>query len=99
MDPLSRELQTFLVRMGYEGIDHATEHAMEHLVALLEPAEEEALVHYYGLFGEERRALADIAKERNEEPEATMAAIDQSIRKIAVTPEWQMIKTSIKVEK
>ncbi len=99
MDPLSKELHSFLVRMGYEGTDHSTEHAMEHLVALLEPADEKALTSYYGLFGEERRALADIAKERNEEPETTMAAIDLSIRKIAVTPEWQMIKTSIKEEK
>ncbi|MBP3757112.1 MAG: hypothetical protein J6I61_07525 [Prevotella sp.] len=99
MDPLSRELQTFLVRMGYEGIDHTTEHMMEHLVALLNPDEEEALVHYYGLFGEERKALDDIAKDRNEEPETTLAAIDKSIRKIAVTPEWQMIKTKLNENK
>ena len=65
---------------------------MEHLTALLNPDDEEALLHYYGLFGHERLALQQIAAHRHEAPEQTMATIDRSIRKLAVTPEWQMIK-------
>ena len=49
MDALTKELQTYLVRMAYEGSTHEQEHQMEHLVALLEPADEEAVIHYFGL--------------------------------------------------
>ena len=78
--------------MAYEGVPHEQEHQMEHLLALLFPEDEQALVSYYGLFGEPRLALDEIAKSRNESAEQTMEAIDQFIRKLAVTPEWQMIK-------
>ncbi|MBQ7988098.1 MAG: histidinol dehydrogenase [Prevotella sp.] len=92
MDPLSHSLHTYLVTLGYEGATHEQEHQMEHLLALLDPADEQALVSYYGLFDEPRLALADIARSRHEAPEQTMAAIDRSLRRLAVTPEWQMIK-------
>ena len=93
MDVLTKELQTYLVRMAYEGSTHEQEHQMEHLVALLEPADEEAVIHYFGLFGEVRLSLDEIAKTCNEAPEQTMAVIDKCLRKLAITPEWQMIKT------
>ena len=80
MDPLSHSLHTYLVALAYQG---GTD-------------DEEALLHYYGLFGHERLALADIARERQESPEQTMAVIDRCIRKLAVTPEWQMINRNDK---
>jgi len=91
MDPLSQSLHSYLVTLAYEGSTHEQEHQMEHLLALLEPQDEQAVTAYYGLFGEPRRSLGEIAKSRREAPEETMAAIDRSIRRIAVTPEWQMI--------
>jgi len=94
MDFLTKELQTYLVSMAYEGSTHEQEHQMEHLVALLEPADEQAVVHYFGLFGEQRLSLEEIAKSRKEAPEQTMAVIDQCLRRLAITPEWQMIKTN-----
>lgn len=95
MDPLSQSLHTFLVRMAYEGAAHEQEHQMEHLLALLEPADGQALVSYYGLFDEPRLALNEIAKARGETDEQTMAQIDRSIRKIAVTPEWETMRENI----
>ena len=92
MDPISQSLHSFLVNLGYEGATQEQEHQMEHLLALLLPEDEQALVSYYGLFDEPRLSLDEIACKRGETPEQTMAAIDQSIRKLAVTPEWQMIK-------
>ena len=91
MDALSQSLHSYLVKVAYEGATHEQEHQLEHLLALLYPEDEQALVSYYGLFGEPRLSLNEIAKKRDESPEKTMETIDKCIRKIAVTPEWQMI--------
>ena len=96
-DRISSELHSFLVRMAYtpEDISHDTEHGMEHLLHLLEPEDEEAVIHYYGLFGADRMSLDEIAHSRGMSAEDMMAAIDRCIRRIAVTPEWHMIKQKI----
>ena len=91
MDALSQSLHSYLVKMAYEGATHEQEHQMEHLLALLFPEDEQAVVSYYGLFDEPRLSLDEIAKKRGESPEQTMEAIDRSIRKLAVTPEWQQV--------
>jgi len=93
MDALSQSLHSYLVKMAYEGATHEQEHHLAHLLALLYPEDEQALVSYYGLFDEPRLSLEEIAKKRGESPEETMAAIDRSIRKLAVTPEWQMMNS------
>ena len=94
MDELTKELQSFLVRLHYqpEGVSHQ----MEHLVCLLEPEDEEALLHYFGILGHEQLSLAEIAHENSLEPEAMMERIDNSLRRLAVTPEWQMMKQAMK---
>ena len=98
MDNLSRSLHSFLVRIGISptSITPQMEHYVEHLLYLLPPEEEEAVTHYYGLFGCERRSLQEIAKGLEMIQEDAMARIDQCIRKLAVTPEWQMLKQTIK---
>ena len=94
MDALIRSLHSFLVRIGLNpmSISPQTEHYLEHLLFLLPPEDEEAVTHYYGLFGCERESLQDIAKELGVSQEDAMARIDQCIRRLAVTPEWQMIR-------
>ncbi len=98
MDTLSKELQTFLVRMGIspESIDHQTEHEMRHLLTLLQPEAEEALIQYFGLFGSERFSLHEIAIENGVSDETMIERIDLNLRKLAITPEWQLIKQSDK---
>ena len=91
MDSITAPLHSYLVALGYEGATHEQEHQMEHLLALLLPEDEQAVVSYYGLFDEPRLSLEEIARSRGETPEVTMAAIDRSIRKLAITPEWQQI--------
>ena len=97
-DNLSRELHSFLVRIGMapDSISSKMEHYLEHLLYLLPPEEEEAVTHYYGLFGVQRKSLQEIAAELQLSQEDTMARIDQCVRKLAVTPEWQMLKQNIK---
>jgi hypothetical protein len=96
MDTLSQSLHSYLVKLAYDGATHEQEHELEHLLALLLPEDEQALVSYYGLFDEPRLSLNEIARKRGEAPEETMAAIDRCIRKLAVTPEWQQVMAPMK---
>ena len=97
MDRLTRSLHSFLVRIGLnpESLSPQMEHYLEHLLYLLPPEEEEAVEHYYGLFGCQQKSLQEIAKKLNLSQEDAMERIDQCIRKLAVTPEWQMLKQTI----
>ena len=97
MDQVTRSLHSFLVRVGLNPtyLSPQMEHYLEHLLYLLPPEEEEAVEHYYGLFGCERESLQEIAKELEMSQEDAMARIDQCVRKLAVTPEWQMLKQTI----
>ena len=94
MDALTRSLHTFLVRAGHNptAVSPQMEHYLEHLLYLLPPEEEEAVTHYYGLFGAQRLSLQEIAAELELSQEDAMSRIDQCVRKLAVTPEWQMMK-------
>ena len=98
MDALTRSLHSFLVRVGLNpmSLSPQMEHYLEHLLYLLPPEEEEAVTHYYGLFGSERKSLQEIAAELELSQEDTMVRIDMCVRKLAVTPEWQMLKRKIR---
>lgn len=95
MDRLTKELQAFLVKMHYEpeAISHQMEHYMEHLFHLLPPDEEEAVLHYFGVLGHEQQSLNELACVYNLSPEDMMQQIDSHLRRLAVTPEWQMMKS------
>jgi DNA-directed RNA polymerase specialized sigma24 family protein len=98
MDSLTRSLHSFLVRVGLNptSLSPQMEHNLEHLLYLLPPEEEEAVTHYYGLFGAQRLSLQEIAKELESSQEDAMERIDQCVRKLAVTPEWQMLNQILK---
>ena len=98
MDSLTRSLHSFLVRVGLNptSLSPQMEHYLEHLLYLLPPEEEEAVTHYYGLFGAQRLSLQEIAAELESSQEDAMERIDQCVRKLAVTPEWQMLKQLLK---
>ena len=98
MDALTRSLHSFLVRIGLnpESLSPQMEHYLEHLLYLLSSEEEEAVTHYYGLFGFQRLSLQEIAAELELSQEEAMERIDQCVRKLAVTPEWQMMKQILK---
>ena len=98
MDSLTRQLHSFLVRVGLNptSLSPQMEHYLEHLLYLLPPEEEEAVTHYYGLFGAARESLQEIAAELELSQEDAMERIDQCVRKLAVTPEWQMMNQTLK---
>lgn len=94
MDALTQQLHAFLVTVGMDPttLSPQMEHYLEHLLYLLPPDDEQAVVGYYGLFGEPRRSLADIARQLGMSHEDAMARIDRCVRRLAVTPEWQMLR-------
>lgn len=97
MDALSCELQDFLIRLGKDpgSVSHKVSHYMEHLLRLLKPDEEEVIKQYYGLFGHTATPPESIAAERGTSPEELQTVIAACLRRIAVTPEWQMIRQVI----
>ena len=97
-DNLSRELHSFLVRAGLNPtyLSPQMEHYMEHLLYLLPPEEEDAVTHYYGLFGSPRLSLQEIAADLEIRQEDVMERMEQCVSKLAVTSEWQMMKQILK---
>lgn len=97
MDKLTKEFHSFLVNMRYnpEKVNDKVKHYMEHLLRLLSPADEEAVLHYYGILGHEQLSLMEIAHNRQQPEEVTMEEIDNALRRLAITPEWQMMRGMI----
>ncbi len=97
MDDLTKELQSFLVRLHYdpECISHKVEHYLEHLMHLLAVDDEMAILCYFGILGHEQVSLSDLACERHLSPETMIDNIDKNLHKLAITPEWQMLKQVI----
>jgi len=91
MDALTKELERLLVRWHYEPslLPHQLEHYMEHLTLLLPEDDRESLLHYFGVLGHEQTSLHELAKQRGMTDESMMENIDHSLRRLAITPEWQ----------
>lgn len=94
MDKLSNELHDFLVVLGKnpQCVSEKVEHYMKHILHLLDVKDETLLVRYYGLFGNQKVAPEDLAHDFGISVEALQGVVELSLRKMAVTPEWQMIK-------
>ena len=94
MDALSEELQDFLIRLGKEPqcVSEKVEHYIKHIMHLVYADDEDMLQQYYGLFGNDVMPLEDIARERHVSNETMLKIIEANLRKMAVSPEWQMVK-------
>lgn len=94
MDILSNELQNFLVQLGkdHHCVSEKVEHYMKHILHLLPVNDEKLLLRYYGLFGNKSVPLAELAHEYDTSEETLVQVIETCLRKLAVTPEWQMVK-------
>ena len=99
MDAISKELQDFLIRLGSEPecVSEKVEHYIKHVLQLLSVPDEEIFKQYYGLFGCEVQTLDDIAHRHGVSAETMMRIIETDLRKLAITPEWQMIKQLIQL--
>lgn len=97
MDALSEELQDFHIRLGKEPqcVSEKVEHYIKHIMHLVYADDEDMLQQYYGLFGNDVMPLEDIARERHVSNETMLKIIEANLRKMAVSPEWQMVKQLI----
>ena len=97
MDALSEELQDFLIRLGKEPqcVSEKVEHYIKHIMHLVYADDEDMMQQYYGLFGNDVMPLEDIARERHVSNETMLKIIEANLRKMAVSPEWQMVKQLI----
>ena len=97
MDALSQELQDFLIRLGQNPgcVSEKVEHYVKHIMHLVYADDEDMLQQYYGLFGNDVKPLEDIARERKVSTDTMLRIIEADLRKIAVSPEWQMVKQLI----
>lgn len=97
MDKLSEELQDFLIKFGKNPhcVNEKTEHYLKHILHLLTSEDEVVFQMYYGLSGSEVHPLDDIAYKRGVSPDTMMKIIEADLRKLAITPEWQMVKQLI----
>ena len=97
MDNISKELHEFLIQLGKDPhcVSHTIEHYVKHLLHLLTSEDETIFRQYYGLFGEDVTKLEDIARRRSMSTDMMEKIIEADLRKIAITPEWQMIRQLI----
>lgn len=101
MDNITKQLQSFLVQLHYqpEQVSEKMVHYAEHLLHLLPADHEQMLKTYFGLFGTNQQALADIAHQHHLEPESCMELIDSNLHKLAISPEWQLMNQIIQSKK
>jgi len=99
MDALSEHLHSFLLKMAHEpdSVPHQTEHYMEHLLHLLSADDEADFTSYYGLFGEARKSVEELARQRGISPGDMESRLLANLRRIAVTPEWEWIKSQERI--
>lgn len=97
MDSLSKELNDFLVKLGKEPgcAGERVEHNVKHIMHLLDKDGESVLQQYYGLFGSMVKPVEDIAAEHGTDSAGMLREIEICLRKIAVSPEWQIVKQQI----
>lgn len=94
MDILSNELQDFLLKLGRnpQCVSEKVEHYVKHILHLLTVNDETLLIQYYGLFGNKKIPLEELVHRYGISAEALSSTIEICLRKLAVTPEWQMVK-------
>lgn len=62
------------------------------LITMLGALDKEIICEFYGLFGMPQKTLAHIAGKHHVRPEVIAEIVEKDLRKIAITPEWQMMK-------
>lgn len=100
MDALSNDLHLCLTQLGSDPKrygDTMTEY-LKRLLHLLNPDDEQLVISHYGLFGHQATSLATLAQTRHIDEDALRNTLTSSLRKIAVTPEWQMLLPMTKLK-
>ena len=93
MDKYSQQLDSFLqlLEQGSFLITDRDKANIQVVLAMLGPVDEEIFESYYGIFNVPRQSLETIADRYHLRPVALQQAIEKDLRRLAITPEWQMM--------
>lgn len=94
MDAYAKQVHNFLKLMNDSVllVSEQNKANMDILITMLGALDKEIICDCYGLFGTPQKPLADIAKKHRVKPEVINEIIAKDLRKIAITPEWQIIQ-------
>ena len=93
MEKYAKQLNDYLELMSRSTllVSEGDRRNMQVLLTMLGPIDEDILKSYYGLFGCETKPLDDIARCYRLTPDSLADIIAKDLRRLAVTPEWQML--------
>lgn len=97
MDQLSQDLSNFLMRMHIQpnSVNERIEHFMKHLIYLLPDDDVRLVSAFYGINDCQLTSDAVLAERYGCTVLELQQRIEHDLRRLAVTPEWQMIKQLI----
>lgn len=97
MDVLSQELEHYLIAYGKNEklVSKKMKNYTEHLLHLQNYKDEMFMADVYGLYGHTRKSIDQLAFENHTSPENIASAIEFLLRRLSVTPEWQMMRSVI----
>ena len=97
MDQLSQDLSNFLMRMHIQpnSVNERIEHFMKHLIYLLPDDDVRLVSAFYGINDCQLTSDAVLTERYGCTVLELQQRIEQDLRRLAVTPEWQMIKQLI----
>lgn len=93
MDKYAKQLNDYLELMSRSTllVDEGDRRNMKVLLTMLGPIDEQIIEARYGLFGQERMPIDDIARRYRLTAENLVDVIEKDLRRLAITPEWQML--------
>ncbi len=93
MDKYAKQVGDYLELMSRSSllVTDGDRRNMSVLLAMLGPIDEQILEARYGLFGQKRMPLDAIASRYRLTAEALADIIAKDLRRLAITPEWQML--------
>lgn len=93
MDALAQQVEGFLELMNSTTllVSETDKANIDILLTMLGPIDKDIVQERYGLFGTAQKSLDEIALKHGVAPSAIAEIIAKDLRKIAITPEWQMM--------
>ena len=93
MDKIAQPLDKYLQLASQSAllVSQADKANLDVLLTMLGPVDKDIIVAYYGLFGSMRMSAAQLAAKYRITPEAILDIITKDLRRLSITPEWQMM--------
>ncbi len=93
MDKYTQQLHDYLELMSRSAllVKDGDRRNMRALLTLLGPQDQQIIEARYGLFGTQRQTADELARRYALQPEDLEQTVAKALRRLAITPEWQML--------